>query len=231
MGGLLQRALTHIESGRPLLQLAAQRLASAGNADAIEPLARLLAAAPIQEQWAAELRSTDYASLNAHALVAIWGALETCIEDLVVAILSNVPTAAATVSAAGVRVNSNKVASSATEEDLRALYRKIEEHVRVKQDVVQTYEKVLRLFGLSAACPEHTDALLSANALRNVIVHRGGIIDERAVRQAQALAPRLGTKCMIKRDDFLMYHQAVSAWLIALMQSVVASPYVARIDS
>lgn len=52
IGGLLQRALTHIELGRPMLEYVALQLAQPGLQDAVEPMKRLLAAAPIQEQWA-----------------------------------------------------------------------------------------------------------------------------------------------------------------------------------
>ncbi|PTQ85296.1 hypothetical protein [Nitrosomonas ureae] len=177
VGGLLQRALIHIEKGRPLLDLAAKHLRAENEIKTAEPIQRLMQADSIQEQWAKELRETDYAFLNAHSLVAIWGALEACIEDIVIAILARDSAAIAPVSAAGVRVDFNKLSLPLEEENLRTLYRKIEDFVRVKYDVVQTQENVLNLFGLSAACPEHKDALLSANALRNVIVHRRGLID------------------------------------------------------
>lgn len=126
------------------------------------------------------------------------------------------------------RIDPNKLSVVPTEEERRSFYRKIEDAVRVKHDVVQTQENVLNLLGLSANCPEHKAALLSANALRNAIVHRGGLIDERAVHQAPALSPLLGTKCIIRSTEFLKYHQAVSACLVALIGSIVASPYVVR---
>lgn len=175
-----------------------------------------------------ELRVSGYAPLNAHSLVAIWGALEACVEDTVVAILERDPSAISSIAAAGVRIDPKRLSSPLSEEDLRTLYSKTENVVRVRHDVVQTQENVLNLFGLSAACPEHKDALLSANALRNAIVHRGGIIDDKAVRQAPDLASQLGTKCIISCADFLRYHQAVSACLVSLIRSVVASPYLVR---
>jgi hypothetical protein len=228
VGGLLQRALVHIEKGRPLLQLAAKHIRTKQGARAAEAIRRLLQEAPIQEQWATELRESDYASLNAHSLVAIWGALETCIEDTVVAILAKEPTSIDSIAAAGVRIDPKKFLAEPAEEDLRSLYRKIEDAVRVKYDAVQTQENVLNLFGLSADCPEHKEALLSANALRNAIIHRGGVIDDKAIRQASALSPLLGTKCIIRCTDFLRYHQAIGACLVALIGSIVASPYMVR---
>jgi hypothetical protein len=132
LGGLLQRALIHVEKGRPLLELAEQRLLAAGKTDTVRAVRVLLQEAPLQEQWAAELRATDYATLNAHALVAICGALETCVEDVVVAILSQIPSAMVSIAKAGIRVDPNKLASPPTEDELRTLYRKIEDAVRVK---------------------------------------------------------------------------------------------------
>lgn len=229
VGGLLKRALTHLENGRPFLELTVQHLIAMGKTEDLEPIQRLLVAAPIQEQWATELRNTDYAVLNAHSLVAIWGALEACVEDIVVAILAKDPAAMASIATAGIRVNSDRMTSTPADGDLRILYRKIEDAVRVKYDVVQTQENILNLFGLSAGCLEHKSALLSANALRNAIVHRGGIIDDKSVRQAPALASLIGTTCIITCTEFLKYHEAVSACLVALVGSVVASPYVVRV--
>ena len=81
IGGLLQRSLIHIEHGTPLLENIASRFVEAGRPEVAELVRKLLSDAPFQEQWAKELRQSDYAILNAHSLVAVWGAVETCIED------------------------------------------------------------------------------------------------------------------------------------------------------
>ena len=224
IGGLLQRALTHIELGRPLLEHAALQLVKLGLHDAVEPMMRVLAAAPIQEQWAKELRVSEYAVLNAHSLVAIWGAVETCIEDTVVKILINSPTHDFLL------VVGVKSSIPVHEEDnAHDVYRKIERKLWIKGDVVGSYERILSIFGLSAAVSSATAGILAeANAVRNCLVHRGGVIDEKAAQEAPILVPMVGSRFEVNKVNYLRYHEAVSEWVVALMKSIGASAYVQR---
>lgn len=224
IGGLLQRALTHVEMGRPLLELAALRFLEAGHTQALENLKLLLASAPLQEEWARELRATGYAPLNSHGLVAIWGALEVCIEDTVVSILSHDSASLAKIEAGGVKVNRD-ASGYVAEEEFRRVYRRLESQRTVEDNIVDTYEALLGLFGLSAAAKLHSATLIEVNALRNCIMHRGGIIDQKAANQAPSLQPYVGKKYLVTNADFIKYHEAISAWVVALMGSVCASSY------
>lgn len=225
VNGLLKRALAHIELGRPLLEYALIKLEESNISDT-SPLSRLLTDAPIQEEWAIELRSSDYSTLHSHSLVSIWGVLESCLENLVVTILMNDADIFQKLTSSGLKIDPSKIASGINEEDARALYQKIENHVRVKGNIVLTYEAVLSLFDLSAACLQHTESLLSANALRNCIMHRGGIIDKKAINQAPELSLWLGKKYNLTSDDYLKYYDAVTAWLSSLLDSAIKSKYV-----
>lgn len=230
INGLLYRALVHIEGSRPLLELAARHLASTHNQKAIGAMQRLLNEAPIQEEWAAEIRASDYALLNGHSLVAIWGALETCVENTIVGILAKDSSAITLIAKTEIQLPADTLAPDEYEE-LCKLFRKAEDAVRVKHDVVQTQENLLQLFGLSAACPGQKDTLLMANSLRNALVHRGGIIDAKAVRQAPMLSPLIGKKCSISRELYMKCHKAVSECLVALVRSICNSKYVVINDS
>jgi hypothetical protein len=175
--------------------------------------------------WAKELRESDYAILNAHSLVAIWGALETCVEDTVVSILLNWPTALAGLDAIGVRSDLSQLAD---DKEVHALYSKIEHKLSVRGDIVETYSAVFRHFDLDASVPKETAAvLLEANALRNCLLHRQGYIDSRAVRNAPSLHGRDGEKVRISSVDYLRYHKAISDWTVALLTSAVKSKYIA----
>jgi hypothetical protein len=222
IGGLLQRALTHIELGRPMLEYVALQLAQSGLDDAVEPMKRLLAAAPIQEQWAKELRESEYAVLNAHSLVAIWGALETCIEDTVVNILVSAPIPDA------VQVVGIKAPITVYEEDeAHDVYRKIEKKLWIKGDVIGSYENILSVFGLSASVNSETAEILrEVNSVRNCLVHRGGVVDEKAAREAPTLMPMVGKRLEVSKANYLRYHEAVGEWIVALMNSICSSEYV-----
>jgi hypothetical protein len=229
IGGLLQRSLIHIEHGTLVLENIASRFIEAGRPESAETVRKLLLDAPVQEQWAKDLRQSDYALLNAHSLVAVWGAVETCIEDTIVCIHLNATTAVTKLAALGIVVAGPMAA--ATDEEAHGLYRKVEQRCRVKGDVVATNEAILRAFGLSASVGASTAATLrEINAVRNCTLHRGGVVDEKAAREAPALAARLGSRITVTRSDYLKYHEAVSQWLVALMASVSASEYVPKVS-
>ena len=225
--GLLQRSLTHIELGRPLFELAAQYLASSERREPLDRIEQLLREAPVQEQWAADLRANDYAVLNSHSLVAVWGALESCVEDTVVAVLRRHPEVRARLAVSGLRVKASKFEDIA-EEGLRRLYRALENAVRVEHDVVTTQERLLRLLDIGVELPNERASLQLTNALRNCLVHRGGVIDEKSVQQAPDLRNLLGNRARITRELYLRCHQAVSELLIRLARAIMHSPYYAE---
>ena len=225
IGGLLQNALTHIEMGGPLLDLLMQQFLKEGLLDAVEQLKVLLSSAPHQEQWAKELRAADYSPLNSHSTVAIWSAVEICIEDTIVSILRNDSSAVARVEALGVKAKLLGTAFAADDDQLRKIYSKLEDKQRVPGDVVATYEAVLNVFGLSAMTHRNTNALVELNTVRNCLVHRGGIVDDKAIREAPSLAALKGREILIARADFVRFHEAVSDWAMTLLKSIGSSPY------
>jgi len=225
IGGLLKNALTHTEQAQPLLQSVDKIARGQRNRAFAAAAKRLSDSAPFHEAWARELRESDYAVLNAHSLVAIWGALETCVEDTVVSILLNWPAALVELDTIGVRFDSSQLLVNY--EDAHALYSKIEHKLNVKGDIVATYSAVLRHFDLDALVSEETAAvLLEANSLRNCLLHRRGYIDARAVRNAPSLHGREGEKVRISSVDYRRYHEAIGDWTVALSESTVKSKYI-----
>lgn len=226
IGALLHRSLTHIEMGRPLFDLLKQQFMAADQTEAADLVDVLLASAPYHEEWAKHLRQTDYAALNAHATVAIWAALETCLEDTVVAILANDASAISTIKSLGVKVKHDEREATQGLGNYRRVFESLHSNRRVKgSNVIATYEAVLDVFGLSARGRASEEALLELNSVRNCIVHRGGVVDEMAIRAAPSLHGLLGNEVVVSRSDFLRYHEAVSDWTISLMESINASKY------
>lgn len=226
IGGLLKNALTHTEHAQPLLRSVARLAPRFGDRAAAAAARRLADSAPFHQEWARELRESDYAVLNAHSLVAIWGALETCVEDTVVSILLNWPASLADLDSIGVRVSTPP---SISEDEAHALYGKIEHKSNVRGDIVGTYAVILGHFDLEApVSPEHAEVLREANALRNCLLHRRGRIDARAAREAPAFLGREGQVAAVSSEDYLRYYDAVSAWTVALSESTVQSKYFPR---
>lgn len=222
IAALLQRALAHAEHAAPLLQ-SVQKIARTHGDRAFAAAARTLAdAAPFHEEWARQLRESDYSVMNAHSLIAIWGALETCIEDTIANIILYSPSAASRLEALNVTMER----SDASEDSVYAIVSKLERKLVVRGDIVATYDAFLGHFGLEApTSSEAADALREANAVRNCLLHRGGRIDSRATRTAPSLAGREGQVISVSSQDYLRYYSAVGEWATALLTSAGSSPY------
>jgi hypothetical protein len=187
---------------------------------------RLAESAPFDEEMARDLRVSDYAALNAHSLIAIWGALETSVEDTVVDILVQRPDSGALIDALGIK---RTVLAQPDDDQARFLYIKVERKLHVPADVVETNLAILRHFGLDLTIDSATAMTLrEAGAVRNCLVHRGGRIDSRAAREAPSLTPRIGMDGAVTSDSFLRYHTAVGAWAMALMRAGSESIYYPR---
>jgi hypothetical protein len=156
-------------------------------------------------------------------LVAIWAALESCIEETAVLILMNDATMRARMIDDAKK--SGRIDQTLSDEDsCRNLVRLWEFAQPKAPSAGLRFERLLSFFGLGAALDPALDAQLAdINAIRNCLMHRRGIIDERAVREAPSLAAH--KPIVIKRADYLRHHQAVSTYTVALMGRITVSPF------
>jgi hypothetical protein len=224
--GTLHRGLIVLKGQEVFLRLARERFQAAGAADALAGVDQLLASAPILSQWATELQQGDFSMINKHSLIAIWGAVEVAVEDTVVLVLSKEPTALAKVSSTG--IDTSKFAPGpVSEDDARRLFARLERKLRENLKVGDAYIKLLGLFDISFSCSGHTlSKLEEINSVRNCLLHRGGIIDDRAAQSVGALRPFLGQQIPITQARYLEYYDAVGTFLSAMMNGVIASPHI-----
>lgn len=186
----------------------------------------------LQTAWErAEMARAEIASqhpqLNAQALVSIVSALDALVEELAPAMRSVL---------ADVSVED---AMSYADHEAPEAAAKLDDRVRkvIRSRMVKTvterlagpeaprgpgserYESVLKAVGLGAPpdrpVPEDLDlALAEVNALRDVLVHRAGRIDARALRKAPSLSARYkeGELIRLDRDDWRRYSAALRCY-------------------
>lgn len=222
LAGTLHKSLVVLEGNETVLRLARETLATAGYDTAVHGIDELLKEAPGLSKSAAKVRADDFAVLNSHTLIAIWGAVEVAIEDTVATVLVNDARALSGVSGAGVKTSPFEP-PPLSEESARRLAGRIERQLRKELKVGEFYIKVLGLFGINVSCSPHVlSKLQEANSVRNCVLHRGGVIDDRAADMCGALRPLLGKKIVISRESYLDYYDAISAFLLAMSKGVVA---------
>jgi len=149
--------------------------------------------------------------LHGHALVAMWGALETAIEDMLVGILLNEPTVLKKDAFAKVKVTLSDFETKDKEERMRFLLQELGRSLGRKNGV-DAFESLLEHFDLSGPVDEKDRKLMwETNHIRNVIVHRASCADRRLVEAC----PWLGLKIS---DPVTVSHEQLGAFAIALCQ-------------
>ncbi len=169
----------------------------------------------------------EYPFLNAMTLVALYSALDALVEDLAPEVFKLrmrlqgsdlVQKAVDQHPADGAQLTGDQ--HKALEE---AVFLTMEQHVgqpkfgRVRGEGVLRYEAVLATVGLDAPAdrpvPQDMDeALTEFSALRDVIVHRGGRVDGRALKAAPSLTLVEGELVRLRRADYLRYAAALRSY-------------------
>lgn len=222
LASTLHKSLVVLEGNETILRLAREPLANAGYHAAVRGIDELLKEAPSLSGSAAKVRADDFAVLNSHTLIAVWGAVEVAIEDTVTMVLVNDSTALSAVSAAGIKTTAFEP-PPLSEESARRLAGRMERQLRKDLRVGEFYIKVLGLFGIDVSCSRHVlSKLQEANSVRNCLLHRGGVIDDRAAKICAALRPLLGKQIVVSRGSYLNYYDAMSEFLQAMSKGVIA---------
>jgi hypothetical protein len=227
ISGTLVRSLVSLEGQEILLKIAREKLLLAKEAQqAVQAIDRLLAEAPGLSQAAAELLENDYAVINSHSLISMWSAVEVAIEDTVVLVLTKEATALKILTDAGVKATSFGP-GPIVYEDARRLFPRVERQLREKQSIGEFYVKLLNLIGINIKCDSHAISKLEEiNNVRNCLMHCGGIIDTRAAQSVTALQPFVGKQIVITQARYHEYFDAVSSFLIAMLNGAIASRYI-----
>jgi hypothetical protein len=191
--------------------------------------ARLQAAWERAEMAKAELAS-GYSHLNAQALITFNSALDAMVEEWVPAMrriavgllvderikqaLEQLPEAAQRLSAE-LRKSIYDAAIEVIGEDLPRL-------PRMSGSGAERYERLLRATGLTAphdrTIPTDLDeSLAELGALRDVLVHRAGRMDTRALAQAPSLRYRDGEFVRVTQQEFKTYSAAVRCYAAEIL--------------
>lgn len=224
--GLLKRGLAHVENANPLLTLAKMSLLRLGNKKAASAIDRLLLESQFNQESAQKIRHNNYAILHTHSLVAIWGALESAVDNVLLALISNDPQSLNKLRESGVKhIDANMRASDLTEQECLTLYRKLKSATAVNFDIVQSMQNLLSAFNINIDCDRYKPNLLEANSVRNVIVHSFGVIDEKSVKNSPSLREYLGQPFTVSDERYLIYFDAIAQFLGDVQDKVLHSQY------
>jgi hypothetical protein len=171
--------------------------------------------------------TTGFNTLFSHAAVGTWGAIETSIENTLlnhIRKVSDVETV--------IRAN----APAMKDKDLRRgleggapeiLLKRWEGSLPNTLTTMRRQLLMLQAFGLHITLNPGNEQLLSELAeLRNVILHRGGVVDQRFKDKCPWRSDKIGDRMRVSYELMRHYFEAAGDFAVKLIGTVVKSPYV-----
>ncbi len=216
-----KRGLITLENVRPLLQQVSRILKEKGsrNHKILEPI---LADSVLNEKTAKWARENDFAALHRHGLIAMWSAVEVTTEDIFIDVLCNDPTAFDRLKEVGVEFP-RKLSQPLTELDARRAFRSAESHLR---KTFSLSDSICEMFGSLrinfTIAPDVLMFIDEINAVRNCILHRGGLINDQDIKAVPSLAQKKGERFVISEEYHKKVYDTLSAFTNAMGKGVVA---------
>jgi hypothetical protein len=174
---------------------------------------------------AEELEKSEFAILHAHGLSSMWSSVEANMEDTFVNLIVREPSNISAIAQAFPRLRA--FSAPLTEADARHLARKWEAACP-EVDIDGRWISMAALCGVTVTSDAQQDTgVREINEVRNCILHRHGVIDQRAVNKAPTLAPFLGQNLQIDSTRYMSYFDALTGFIVRLTTALEASPYAA----
>ena len=176
---------------------------------------------------------SGFATLHAHALLGLWGALECLVEDLFVAALRREPALLAGEAFIKIKLPVSTLVAQDEEDRLRALLTEVGRWSGAEfAQGVTKFERILTSVGLHGPVPSAIrDAVYAAQKIRNVWAHRGGVADPKFVDACPHLGFAAGETVAMPTATFLhlmhglhMYGFVIS-FRIAAVQGATLVPF------
>ncbi len=172
-------------------------------------------AAYVSNQFDAEFAKQeikdDFSALHSHSVVTIWGALEVLVNDLATAWLINQPEALNRATVSKIRIPLSEYERLNKDERMRFLVKDITRSLNADFKMgVDKFEVVLDALGLGGAVNKNRKKILyEVSQVRNILVHRAGIVDRQFKEGCPWVKTPLGSKFKINPKLYNRYHNEV----------------------
>lgn len=182
-----------------------------------------------QLQWKADRAKMEadagFPILHAHSLLGLWGALECMIEDLFIASLETRPKLLANEAFAKVKMPVAMLTVADPHERLRAI---LAEAARsTNSDLGQgasKFERLLKMVSLDGPVPRViADAVFSAQQIRNIWAHRGGIADAKFIERCPSMGAAAGSRVDMGQEDFGRYMHGLHMYGVVVLNRILRS--------
>lgn len=160
--------------------------------------------------------------LLVEATIMLWGSLEIAIEDFLVAWYKHNPTTLVDHRVSQVKVSIPEFeAMSADERGLYLINQLKQKLSAAEKASVNRFESLLGAFGLSGSVDEDARrVLLELGHVRNILVHRAGLADNRLTKACSWLGLSDGDLVPLSREQYMRYASAADQYLAAVIHGL-----------
>jgi hypothetical protein len=161
--------------------------------------------------------------LHTQALVLLWSGLEALLIDFLAQWLTNTKEAKELPVVQGLKISLVEFETLGSGDRADYLLERLEEKLGSKKaGGIERFEILFRLFGMSSALDEAVVRnLLELSAVRNLLIHRRGIVDARFKSQCPWTKVSVGQKWSISHDDYHRYFDAVDLYVFEITQRLL----------
>lgn len=194
-----------------------------------ERIKALLAQAEDNLRWAAEMKAEDYHRTNVLAFLSFWAAHEAGSENIIMAILSTIQSAAASAADKFALSKYNIANWPWPEEQCLEIAQKLDQKAKDKTpdggwDSAARLTTLYGWLGVTLTVPSPaSEKFNEASMVRNVLLHRYGRLGPRDVVRAPHLAEYQNKAIQLTRARLGEYYQAVVDVHVAVMNGVTAT--------
>ena len=190
-----------------------------------------LKAAKDSAEFAEKEIKNGFPLLNAHALVGLWGAIDSAVEDALVGTLMHEPDLLRSEAFARLRIPLAEFETLERDERMRLLVQELRRGQPPDQaQGVEALERLLSHIGLSGdVSPKTKKAMWEMQNVRNVIVHRGSIADRRLIKHCPWLGLKVGDEVKVPHTAIHKYDAALHDYLYTIIKRL-AVKYDVAID-
>ena len=170
------------------------------------------------EKFAESEKKNGFSYLYELSSVRLWSVLEAVVDDLVICLLSNYPTVLENEEI--IKIKGPLVEFSRLSEEEQAYYlldsikRNLDSNLKKGIGKFESVLKAVNLNGPISDCVRKK--LFELSQVRNVIVHRSGLVDKQILDNCPWLNIRIGNNIILTTKDFHLYLGACQWYIINL---------------
>ncbi len=160
----------------------------------------------------------DFPILHGQVAVSLWGIFEALVEDILIEWMELVPHALDKPALEKIKLPLSQFIQYEKRDQCELILRELQRSLGADAAAgVTVAEKVLNVFGLVPTVDANKRRdLFELHNVRNLIVHRGSLVDEKFVKACPWVAVPRGTRLQLGSEDYGRYANCVSDYIIGV---------------